>query len=181
VELERTVARQARHRVRARMVRRELQLHVLPGRELDRLGGLQHEAPDVVRQRLDRAHARLDDARRVHDDLVGLRNLDRARLGHEGLAGEHVLVAPFERTLLRAAGVEHLAFGHPAAAGAAAPGPAAVGHRHLRRAQGLEQVRTRLDLDDPLQRLHPHFHRADGRRDGAISQWERGNRLHHHR
>jgi hypothetical protein len=94
----------------------------------------------------------------VDDDLVRLGDLDRAGLGDEGLARQHVGILAVERALLGAAGIEHLTLDHAAAAGAAAPGHAAVGHRDLRSAQRLEKVRPRLDVDDLAQRLDHHFH-----------------------
>ena len=94
VELEQAMSAQPGHRIRPHMLGRELQLHVLAWRELHGFGRAQHQTLDVVGHVFEGDDRRLDDARRVHDDFVGLGDLDRAGPGDVGLAGEHeVLVA----------------------------------------------------------------------------------------
>jgi hypothetical protein len=163
MELEHAVAGEAGHRIRSSVLGRELELHVLAGRELDRLGRSQHQPLDVVRQVLDRSDGGLDDARRVHHDLVGLRDLDRARLGEVGLAGEHVAVAAVERPALFSGAFHHLAVDHAAAAGAAAPRHARVRHRHLRGLQRLQQIGARFEPDHAVEWLNEKVHGGVGR------------------
>ena len=171
VELEQLVAAEARHGIRPGVLRAELKLHVLAGRELDRLGRPQQQALDVVRQVLDGDHAGLDDAGRVHHDLVGFRDLDGAGLGDVGLAGQHEASVAIQRALLLAATLHHLAVQHTAAAGAAAPGHAGVGHRHLRGLQGLQKVHARFDPDAAVERLNEDFHGGRKKMGGSFPLW----------
>jgi len=158
VELEQAVAGQSGHGVRPGMFRCELQLHVLARRKRHRLGRAQHQPLDVVGQVLKGDDRRLDDARRVHHHLVGLRYLDRAGLGEVGLAGQHVALFAGQRPLLFARPFHHLAIEHPATAGAAAPGHARVRHRHLGVLQRLQQVGAGLDPDDTVEGLNEDVH-----------------------
>jgi site-specific recombinase XerD len=163
MELQLGVAAQPGHRIGPRQVGRELQLRVLARGKLQRLVRLQAQAADVVREHVDARDRRLQDARRMHHDLVGLRDLDGAALGQRGLAGQHVALA-LAVGAVRADGVlsavEHLARHHLAAAGAAAPRHAAVGHRHVVLAQHFEQVRAGANLERAGQGVNVQVHRG---------------------
>jgi len=113
----------------------------------------------------------------MHHHLVGLGDLDRAALGQGGLAGQHVALALAVGTDGVLACVEHLARHQLAAAGAAAPGHAAVRHRHMVLAQHLEQVRAGADLERAGQGVDVQVHRMFFSWAGAVRRLSRGRMM----
>ena len=162
MELKRSIVAETGHGIGAGMLGCELELCVLTGRKLNRLGRLQHQPFDVVRHVFQSHHGGLDDARRVHHDFVGLGNLDGAGLGDVGPARQHIGVVAVVGLLLIDTTFHHLARHHLATAGAASPRHARIRHRHLRSAQRLQQIGARLDLHDAVEGLNKNFHGVTG-------------------
>ncbi len=158
MELQRLSRIGDRHGVGPHMPRRELQGRVLARRERERLGQLQADPLDVVRHVLDRDDLRFDDPGRVHDDLVHLRQFDRAVFDQRRLAGQHGLARRGGRVDLGAAGGDDVAREHAAAARSAASRHAAVRDGNLMRAQHFEQVIAGARADDALQRGEGDVH-----------------------
>jgi hypothetical protein len=78
VKLEIRIGRSAGQRVWPDMARRELNLHILSGRELQGLRWFQNYALYVVRKIFYRHHRGSDHSSRMYDHFIGIRNLYRA-------------------------------------------------------------------------------------------------------
>ena len=162
LELHLSVIAQTGHGVGANVFGRELQAEVLTGAERDRLGQLDANAADVVRGLFNGRDRGFDDARRVHHHFVGLGQLNHAVTHEHRLAGQHVVVFCGVWPTELGAAAAHLPRDHAAAAGAAAPGHAAVRHRQLVRAQHVQQIASAFHAQAQVHGLNDEFHFAVG-------------------
>ena len=163
LELHHLVTREARHRIGANVFWGELQRGVLARAEGQRLGQLERDAANVVRDRFDVEHRAFDDARGVGDHLVHIGNLDGAVAHQRGLTGQYLALPGRLRATGFRTAVQHLTVSHRATAGAAAPGQAAVGNGHPVRTQHLQQVLSDRRLQVLLQGLNDQLHRPCAR------------------
>src|SRR6185437_9241648 len=126
----------------------------------ERLGQLQAQALDVVREVLDGENSRLEYLRGMNDDLVHLGYLDCAILDERRLAGEHRFAHVDWRIRFTAASREYTTRSDAATARSATARHATVRNGNLIGTQDVEQVVSRTHVERALQRQNGYLHDA---------------------